>query len=79
MAVSYRKERIDRGIKARTEDIFGLSTYREMMYLVLPRVLPVVLLLILPLVLPTYWTKVMVVACIIAILALDKHIFAPKG
>ena len=32
-----RKERIDRGIKARSGDIFALSSWREMLYLAAPR------------------------------------------
>jgi len=79
MAVAYRKERIDRGIKARSDDIFALSSYRELMYLALPRVLPVLLMLILPLVLETYWVKVMVMACVIAVLALSWEIMFAAG
>ena len=36
-----RKERIDRGIKACTDDIYCVSSLREIGYLVLPRALPV--------------------------------------
>ena len=79
MSVSYRKERIDRGIKARTDDIFALSSYREALYLLVPRVLPVLLLLLIPLALGTYWTKVMVLSCIIAILALSWDMMFSAG
>ncbi|MBW2201753.1 MAG: branched-chain amino acid ABC transporter permease, partial [Deltaproteobacteria bacterium] len=54
-----RKERIDRGIKVRSTDIFALSSWREMLYLALPRLLPVVGCLVLPLVLGVYWQKVL--------------------
>ena len=37
-----RKERIDRGIKARSDDIFALTSYREMLYVSVPPVLPVI-------------------------------------
>ena len=79
MGVSYRRERIDRGIKARGDDIFALSSYREVLYLVLPRVLPVLLLLILPLVVPTYWAKVIVMAGVYAILALSWDLLHSAG
>ena len=34
--MKLRKERIDRGIKARCEDIFALSSYKEISYLLFP-------------------------------------------
>ena len=37
-----RKERIDRGIKVRSSDVFALSSWREMLYLSAPRLLPIV-------------------------------------
>ena len=40
-----RKERIDRGIKVRSGDIYALSSYREMLYLLAPRAIPVVFML----------------------------------
>jgi len=79
MAVGYRRERIDRGIKARCDDIFALSSYREVLYLVVPRVLPVLLLLVIPLVVGIYWAKVIVMACIIAILALSWDLMFAAG
>ncbi|MBA7689422.1 hypothetical protein ES703_97929 [subsurface metagenome] len=79
MAVSYRRERIDRGIKARCDDIFALSSYREVLYLVLPRVLPVTALLILPMVLEIYWTKVIVLSCTIALLTLSWDLIYSTG
>ena len=82
MTVKYRKERLDRGIKARCEDIFALSSYREMLYLLLPRVLPVILLLCFPLlkdVVGLYWEKVVVITCAIALLALSWDLMASVG
>jgi branched-chain amino acid transport system permease protein len=82
MTVQYRKERLDRGIKARCEDIFALSSYREMLYLLLPRVLPVILLLCFPLlkdVVGLYWEKVVVITCAIALLALSWDLMASVG
>jgi len=78
----YRKERLDRGIKARCEDIFALSSYKEISYLLFPRALPVVLLLILPLlqgVIGLYWEKVLMITCMIALLALSWDLMASVG
>jgi len=82
MAVRYRKERLDRGIKVRCDDVFALSTYREVLYLALPRVLPVVLLLIFPLlqgVVGLYWEKALVITCAISLLALSWDLMASVG
>jgi len=79
-AVRYRRERIDRGIKARSDSIFMLSSYREMLYLVLPRVLPIAALLCLPLAMGgSYWGKVIFYACIFALLALSWDLLASVG
>ena len=76
----YRKERIDRGIKARCEDVFILLSYEEILYMALPRILPFLVVLILPLALITsgqiYWQKVMVISCVIALLALSWDLLA---
>src|SRR5512137_1340761 len=80
--MKFRRERLDRGIKARCEDIFALSSYREMLYLSLPRVLPVMILLILPLlkgVIGLYWEKVLMITCTIALLALSWDLMASVG
>jgi len=80
--VSYRRERLDRGIKARCNGIFALSSYREILYLLLPRAIPVVFLLILPLlkgVVGLYWEKVLVITCIIAFLSLSWDLLASVG
>jgi branched-chain amino acid transport system permease protein len=74
-----RKERIDRGIKARSDDIFALTSYREMLYVALPPLLPVAGLLIVPLVLPSYWQKVLIAASIFALLAMSWDFLASMG
>ena len=82
MATRYRKERLDRGIKARCDDIFAVSSYREISYLLFPRVLPVAALLILPLmegVIGLYWEKVLMITCTIALLALSWDLMASVG
>jgi branched-chain amino acid transport system permease protein len=77
--VSYRRERIDRGVKARSDTIFALSSYRELLYLLLPRVFPVAALIALPLVLKGYWGAVLVHVCLFAILALSWDFLASVG
>lgn len=66
----FRKERIDRPIKARTDDIYALMSYREISYLLLPRLLPIAILLILPILVPNlYYLRVLNIALSFAILA----------
>lgn len=78
--IRYRRERIDRGIKARTDTIYFLSNFRDMLYLLLPRVLPVALLLLLPFLLRGgYWEKVLFYSCIFALLALSWDFMASVG
>ncbi len=74
-----RRERIDRGIKACTDDIYCVSSLREISYLLLPRVLPVLAVLVLVLVLPLYWKKVMVITFIMAIMAVSWDFMASCG
>jgi len=77
--VQYRRKRLDRGIKARTDTIFVIASKRDTLYLLLPRVLPVIALLILPLVLKGYWGKVVVFACMYGLLALSWDFMACCG
>ena len=74
-----RRERIDRGIKARSVDIFALSSWREMLYLAAPRLIPIVGFLILPLVLGLYWQKVLLSVAVFALLAISWDILAQTG
>jgi branched-chain amino acid transport system permease protein len=74
-----RKERIDRGIKVRSGDIFALCSWREMLYLATPRLLPVVVCLALPLVLGIYWQKVLLTVAVFALLAISWDILAQTG
>ncbi|MBW2308933.1 MAG: branched-chain amino acid ABC transporter permease [Deltaproteobacteria bacterium] len=77
--VKYRRERLDRGIKARSDTIYLVSSFKDMIYLLMPRVLPVAAMLILPLVLSGYWKKVFVYTCIHALLALSWDFLAACG
>ena len=74
-----RKERIDRGIKVRSSDIFALMSWREMLYRAAPRVLPVLACLVLPLVLGVYWQKVFLSVAVFALLAISWDILAQTG
>lgn len=82
MTTTYRKERIDRGIKARSDDIFALASYRELLYLLAPRALLLGGLLIFPLlrdVVGVYWLNVLLMTCSIALLALSWDLLASVG
>ncbi|MGB5616335.1 MAG: branched-chain amino acid ABC transporter permease [Desulfobacterales bacterium] len=74
-----RRERVDRGIKARSGDVFALCSWREMLYLAGPRVLPVVAILMLPLVLGIYWQKVLLSVAVFALLAISWDLLAQTG
>jgi branched-chain amino acid transport system permease protein len=74
-----RKERIDRGIKARAGDVFALCSWREMLYLLAPRLIPVMGFLLLPLVLDNYWQKVLLSVAAFALLAISWDILAQAG
>jgi branched-chain amino acid transport system permease protein len=74
-----RKERIDRGIKVRSSDIFALSSWREMFYLCAPRLLPIVGLLLLSIVLTHYWQRVLLSVSVFALLAISWDILAQSG
>ncbi|MEJ2473624.1 MAG: branched-chain amino acid ABC transporter permease [Desulfobacterales bacterium] len=76
-APQRRKERIDRGIKLRTEGIYALMSWRELAYLTVPRLVLIVGLLSLPLVMPgMYWQRVVSIVCIYALLALSFDFLA---
>jgi branched-chain amino acid transport system permease protein len=67
-----RLERIDRPIKVLTEDIYTLSSLRNMLYVAAPRILPALLLLVTPLVTESlYVQRVITLTAIYALLALS--------
>ena len=67
-----RKERLDRGIKARAEGLYAVSSWREVSYLLAPRAGLIIALLIAPLVVPgLYWQRVLGLAGVYALLALS--------
>jgi branched-chain amino acid transport system permease protein len=77
--LSKRRERVDRGIKVRSSDIFALLSWREMLYRAAPRLLPVLACIILPLVLTPYWQKVLLSVAVFALLAISWDILAQTG
>jgi branched-chain amino acid transport system permease protein len=74
-----RKERIDRGIKVRSEDIFALASWREMLYLSGPRLVPIIAFALLPLFLGTYWQRVLLSVAVFGLLAISWDILAQSG
>jgi branched-chain amino acid transport system permease protein len=72
-----RKERLDRGIKIRTDGVYALMNWRELAYLAAPRLALIIGILILPLVMPSmYWNRVVSNVCIYAFLALSFDFLA---
>jgi branched-chain amino acid transport system permease protein len=74
-----RKERIDRGIKVRSGDIFALCSWREMLYLSAPRLLPVIGLWVLSITLGIYWQRVLLSVAVFAILAMSWDFLGQSG
>ncbi len=72
-----RKERLDRGIKVRSDSLYALMSWRELSYLTLPRLILIAGMLILPLVMPSmYWQRVITIVCIYSLLALNFDFLA---
>lgn len=82
IAARSRRERLDRGIKARSDDIYALASLRDLLYLLGPRVVLIGGLLVLPLlgdVVGTYWLTVALSVCAIALMALSWDLLASVG
>jgi branched-chain amino acid transport system permease protein len=72
-----RKERLDRGVKVRTDGIYALMGLPELAYLAAPRLVLILGMLLLPLVMPgQYWNRVISIVCIYAFLALSFDFLA---
>ena len=72
-----RQERIDRGIKVRTDGLYALMSWRELAYLAVPRLVLILGLLALPLIMPgMYWQRVVSIVCIYAFLAIGFDFLA---
>jgi len=59
--------------------VYAVTSYREMWYLLFPRVIPVVGIAILACFLPLYWKKVLIQACIFAMLAVSWDFLSTCG
>lgn len=79
MKENYRKERIARSIKARSDDVYALTSYREMWYLLFPRFVPIVGIAIVSYFLPLYWKKVAITTSIFAMLAVSWDFLSNCG
>ena len=77
--MAKRLERLDRGIKVRSDDIFALYSGREMLYVIIPRVAPVLLLLAVGLLASAYWQRVIMQACMFGLLAISWDLLASVG
>jgi branched-chain amino acid transport system permease protein len=72
-----RKERIDRGIKVRTDSLYALLSLQEIAYLTLPRAVLIAGLILLPLLVPDmYWQRVITITCIYGLLAISFDFLA---
>lgn len=72
-----RRERIDRGIRVRSDSIYALMSWRELSYLTAPRLVLIVGMLALPLIVPgMYWQRVISIACIYGLLAISFDFLA---
>jgi branched-chain amino acid transport system permease protein len=76
-AQQLRKERIDRGVKVRSDGLYALMSLRELSYLTLPRFILIAGMMSLPFLMPgLYWQKVISIVCIYSILALSFDFLA---
>ena len=72
-----RKERLDRGIKVRSDSLYALMSWRELSYLTVPRAILIIGMLLLPLVVPSmYWQRVISIVCIYGLLTLSFDFLA---
>ena len=71
-AKARRKERLDRGINVRSQSLYAISSWREAMYLVAPRLLLILGLVITPMLMPSaYHQRIICLLCIYALLAIS--------
>lgn len=66
-----RKERLDRGIKVRTDSIYAISSLKEILFLIGPGLVLIAGLIVLPLVVPAYWQRVLCITGVYILLALS--------
>ncbi|MGC8660100.1 MAG: ABC transporter permease subunit, partial [Desulfomonilaceae bacterium] len=73
-----RKERIYRGIKVRSDTVYAISSWREITYLIAPRLVFIAALILAPLILSgiPYWQRVVSIMCVYALLAIGFDFLA---
>lgn len=76
--MARRRERIDRGVKVRSETLYALSSWQEITYLAAPRLLLAGGFLLLPLLLHPwpYWNRVTLSVCVLGLLAVSFDFLA---
>jgi len=77
-----RKERIDRGIKARCDDIYALLSLKEISYVVAPKICFVLFIVAFPLfkgAVGYYWERVFYITCLMAILSISWELLSYVG
>lgn len=76
---TMRRERLDRGIKVRTEGLYAIYSWVEIAYILVPRAVFILGLLLFPLVTPDlYWQRVLCTIGIYALLAVSFDFLANK-
>ena len=72
-----RKKRIDRCVKVRADSIYAISSYKELAFLYTPRLLLIIGTLLLPILVSSlYWSKVLCLVGIYALLAIGLDFLA---
>ena len=73
-----RKERIDRGIKVRSDSVYAISSWKEITYLIAPRLVLILGLALAPLLLSAvpYWQRVVSIICVYSLLAMGFDFLA---
>ncbi|MDP2643583.1 MAG: branched-chain amino acid ABC transporter permease [Desulfobacterales bacterium] len=72
-----RKERVQRGIKVRSDTIYAIASWQELTYLLAPRLLLILGLLALPFLVPNmYWQRIISIFGVYAMLAIGFDFLA---
>jgi branched-chain amino acid transport system permease protein len=72
-----RKERLDRGVKVRSDTVYAVSSWKEILFLLMPRAALIIVLLLAPLVVPSlYWQRVICIMGVYALLAVGFDFLA---
>ncbi|MEW6664492.1 MAG: branched-chain amino acid ABC transporter permease [Thermodesulfobacteriota bacterium] len=72
-----RKERLDRGVKVRSDTVYGVSSWKEILFLLTPRAALIAVLLLAPLFVPSlYWQRVICILGVYALLAIGFDFLA---